>query len=358
MTDISGPLPDYIVEAVRDIGRNIPRLRSADMVLSDPDVPYLVRGILPRRGVAAVYGPPASGKTFLGMDLIFSLACGQPFWFCIPIKSAPVAYVPLEGYGGIKKRIKAWQQHNGTDLGDKVRIWDEPFRLDDPDDVNALAQEAVALLGMGCVIVIDTLAQAMAGFDENSSAEMGAAIAGAQRLASQVKGLVILIHHSGKDPTRGMRGHSSLLGALDASIEVSTKTSGRSWKVRKSKDGEAGQDYDFDLVTYDLGVDVDGDPISSCAVRQAVRPLSTTLPPVKGPHRIAVVAKLLSLTSQGNIKLGIEAAVAAVSPELSVSSKRQRTVARETINALITSGHLIREGDTLGLSPSSNQFSS
>jgi putative DNA primase/helicase len=350
MTDISGPLPAYLVEAVRDIGRNIPRLRSADMVLGDPDVPYLVRGILPRRGVAAVYGPPASGKTFLGMDLIFSLACGLPFWFCIPIKSAPVAYVPLEGYGGIKKRIKAWQQHNGADLGDRVQIWDEPFRLDDQGDVDALAQEATALLGMGCVIVIDTLAQAMAGFDENSSAEMGAAIAGAQRLASEVEGLVILIHHSGKDPTKGMRGHSSLLGALDASIEVSARASGRSWKVRKSKDGEAGQEYAFDLISYDLGIDPDGDPIGSCAVQQAIRPPSSELPPVKGPHRIAVMAKMLALTSHGNVTLDIEAAITAVAPDIGVAPKRQRTVARETINALIVTGHLVRNGDIITLS--------
>lgn len=349
MTDLSGPLPDYIVEAARDLGRNIPRLRSADMVMGDPDVQYLVRGILPRQGVAAIYGPPASGKTFVGMDLIFSLACGMPFWFCIPIKMAPVVYVPLEGHGGIKKRIRAWQRHNGVDLGNRVQIWPEPFRLDDQGDIDALAQEAVALLGKGCVIVIDTLAQAMAGFDENSSAEMGAAIAGAQRLASQVEGLVILIHHSGKDPTKGMRGHSSLLGALDASIEVSAKTSGRSWKVRKSKDGEAGQEYAFDLVHYDLGTDADGEPVGSCAVRQTVLPAASTLPPVKGPRRIAVMAKLLSFAPNGNLTLDIEAAITAVAPDIGVPSRRQRTVARETINALIVSGHLVRDGDTLCL---------
>lgn len=351
MTKLSGPLPDHIVEAARDIGRNIPRLRSADMVLADPDVPYLVRGILPRRGVAAIYGPPASGKTFLGMDLVFNLACDMPFWFCIPIKMAPVAYVPLEGHGGIKKRIKAWQRHNGVDLGDRVQIWDEPFRLDNQSDIDALAQEAVVQLGKGCVIVIDTLAQAMAGFDENSSAEMGAAIAGTQRLASQVEGLVILIHHSGKDPTKGMRGHSSLLGALDASIEVSAKASGRSWNVRKSKDGEAGQEYAFDLVSYDLGNDVEGAPVRSCAVRQTVLTPSSGLPPVKGAHRTAVMAKLPSLLTNGISNLDIEAATVAVASCINVASKRQRTVARDTINSLIVSGHLVRNGDTICLPP-------
>jgi hypothetical protein len=260
-----------------------------------------------------------------------------------------VAYVALEGRGGIKKRIKAWQLHNGADLAGKVQIWDDAFRLDNPGSVEALAREVVALLGKGCVIVVDTLAQAMAGYDENSSTEMGAAIAGAQRLASKTEGLVILIHHSGKDASKGMRGHSSLLAALDACIEVAAKVGGRSWAVRKSKDGEAGQEYDFDLISYDLGVDADGDPIRSCAVCPTIHPPSTKLPSVKGVHRIAVMAKLLSLMSNGTATLSIVAAVAAVAPDINVVPKRQRAVARETINALIVSGHLVSDGTTLCL---------
>jgi hypothetical protein len=348
MSEIFGPLPNYILEAARALGRNIPRLRSVDMVLRDPDVPYLVRGIIPRRGVAAIYGPPASGKTFVAMDLMFGLASGAQFWFGIPIKFAPVAYVALEGKSGVKKRIDAWQRHNGVALSTSVQIWDEPFRLDDLADIEALAEEAITVLGKGCVIVIDTLAQAMAGFDENSSAEMGAAIAGAQRLASLVDGLVILIHHTGKDPTKGMRGHSSLHGALDTSIEVCVKASGRSWKVRKSKDGEAGQECAFDLASYDLGTDADGDPIRSCAVRQTIlAPSSSQLPPVKGTHRIAVMAKLPSLLTGSVSALSIETAVGAVAPDINVLPKRQRTVARDTINSLIVSGHLVRAGDTI-----------
>ena len=56
MTNLSGPLPDYIVDAASNLGRNIPRLRSADMVLTDPDLQYLLRGSLPRQGVAQLHG--------------------------------------------------------------------------------------------------------------------------------------------------------------------------------------------------------------------------------------------------------------------------------------------------------------
>lgn len=347
MTDHSWRLPDHIIEASHAIGRNIPRLRSAEMLLGDPDIPFCLRGILPRQGVAAIYGPPTSGKTFVALDLIFSLASGRKLWFLIPAKPTPAVYVALEGQAGIKRRIDAWQRHNRTELGESVQVWSESFRLDDPNDVDTLAREAIAQHGKGCVIVIDTLAQAMAGFDENSSAEMGAAIAGAQHLSSFIEGLVILIHHAGKDVSKGMRGHSSLLGALDASIEVVSKANGRTWRVRKSKDGEAGQEFAFELVYCDLGSDVDGEPIGSCAVRQTALSPSSSLPPVRGKHRIPVMARLRSLTANGMGSIDFASAVNAIAPDIDVVSSRQRTVTKDTINALIVSGHLQREGDTL-----------
>jgi putative DNA primase/helicase len=344
-----GPLPDHIIEAVRTWPRNIPRLRSADMVKCDPDIEYLVRDLLPKRGVAAVYGPSGSGKSFLAMDLAFHVASRNPSWFFMSIKSAAVVYVALEGQGGIKKRMQAWEQHNAVDLADEVQFFMDPFRLDEQSSIDELAREAVALVGKGCVVVIDTLAQSMAGYDENNSAEMGAAIAGAQRLAAQVDGLVILIHHTGKDPTKGMRGHSSLLGALDASIEVNARSSGRTWKVQKSKDGEAGQEYDFELISYTVGTDADGRPITSCAVRQTIHPPSAKLPPVVGKHRISVMSRLMSLMPNGAGVMDIDAAVVAVTPEIDCEPRRRGSVARATINALVVSGHLVRDGDKICL---------
>lgn len=349
MFDCHGRLPHHLLVAAEDLGRNIPRLRSVETVLAEPDVPYLLRGILPRRGVAAIYGQPASGKTFLAMDLIFGLASGLRSWFGLRMNPAPVIYVPLEGHGGIKRRIQAWQNDKSRELGESIMVWEGGFRLDEQRGIDELSEDANALYGRGSVIVIDTLAQAMAGFDENNSAEMGAAIAGAQSLAVQVDGLVILVHHSGKDAKRGMRGHSSLLAALDASIEVVATSNGRHWKVEKAKDGEAGQEYDFDLAHVDLGLDAEGDPIGSCVVRQAIHPRKAGQNPVNGKHRIAVLDKLRATIA--TTPLDIEAATVLVAPDLMVEKRRQRTVAKETIDGLVASGHLIRNGDTISLPP-------
>lgn len=61
-------------------------------------------------------------------------------------------------------------------------------------------------------------------------------------------GLVVLVHHTGKDTAQGMRGHSSLFAALDGAIEVKRNNAGRTWTVAKTKDGEDGKTTAFKLL--------------------------------------------------------------------------------------------------------------
>lgn len=180
-------------------------LLTPDQVKAIPSAPYRIRGVLPQQGLAAVYGEAGSGKSFLVLDLIFAIAAGQDGWFDIKVKQAPVVYVGLEGQAGIAKRIKAWEAHNSTTAPSNARFWLEDFTLNNPPHADQLADKIVKELGEGCVTVIDTLNQAAPGADENSSVDMGNIVSNAKRLADRTKGLVILVHHLGKDRTRGLR---------------------------------------------------------------------------------------------------------------------------------------------------------
>ncbi len=42
---------------------------------------------------------------------------------------------------------------------------------------------------------------------------------------------MVLIHHTGKDATEGLRGYSSIFAAMDAAVEVSRDSDRREWKV-------------------------------------------------------------------------------------------------------------------------------
>jgi hypothetical protein len=105
------------------------------------------------------------------------------------------------------------------------------------------------------VVVIDTLARAMPGKDENSATDMSAAIACAGMISTAFDCLCILVHHSGKDASRGARGHSSLLGAADAELAVTYDkvTGAREVRATKMKDGADGVAWQFRLQSVDLG---------------------------------------------------------------------------------------------------------
>ncbi|MDO9235707.1 MAG: tyrosine-type recombinase/integrase [Aquabacterium sp.] len=87
-----------------------------------------------------------------------------------------------------------------------------------------------------------------------------------KRLQELTVGLVVLVHHTGKDTTKGLRGHSSLFAAMDAAIEVSNDGARRRWSVAKSKDAQDGDARTFKLAVVEMGTDEFGDLITSCVV--------------------------------------------------------------------------------------------
>src|SRR5262249_11235403 len=69
-------------------------------------------------------------------------------------------------------------------------------------------------------IIIDTLNRALAGGDENSSKDMGAVIAAVDRIQRATGAHCSLIHHVPVDRTDRMRGHGSVLGAVDLTVRI------------------------------------------------------------------------------------------------------------------------------------------
>ncbi len=128
------------------------------------------------------------------------------------------------------------------------------------------AGRVIASGGAGGLLVIDTLNRAAIGADEHASRDMGEIMDAAKQLQAKLGGLVLMAHHSGKDQSRGLRGHSSLIAALDANIEVVKAEQRREWRTAKVKDGEDDKGRAFRLQVVDIGNDDDGEPLTSCVV--------------------------------------------------------------------------------------------
>ena len=135
----------------------------------------------------------------------------------------------------------------------------------------------VKRVGNIAVVTLDTLNRALPGGDENSSEDMGRAIAAAKRIEEALDCAVILVHHGGKDQQRGPRGHSSLKAAVDTELLVERNGEVRTVKIEKSREGADGETVlTFRLAIIELGaakaVDPDAEPeeqITSCVVESA-----------------------------------------------------------------------------------------
>ncbi|WP_304024414.1 AAA family ATPase [Desulfovibrio piger] len=253
--DTAGRKPCAAVVPVRAI-----HLETAAGILSTPPVAWRVKGILPAQGVAVVFGASGSGKSFVMLDLAAHIALGRR-WFGCRVKEASVVYVNLESSGGLRTRLEAWEKEYEQSYPRDVQFVRERLRL--MDDVEALANVSPD----GGVVIIDTLHAAAPDLDENSSQDMGLIIEAATRLQTRTDGLVVLVHHSGKDQGRGARGHYSLTADADAVLEVEREKNGtRAVVLRKSKEGVDGMRWPFLLKAVPLGTDEDGDPLSSCVV--------------------------------------------------------------------------------------------
>lgn len=221
---------------------------------------YVVKGLLQRRSYAAVYGAPGEGKTFVALDMAYHVAAGKP-WMEKKVHAGPVLYLAFEGTGGLVKRAQALRQRYGED-DVPLFISGAAFDLRAPEGRAALGEVLADLPAKPVLIAVDTFARALMGGDENSAQDVGAFNSAVAALIESTGACVCIIHHSGKDKTKGARGSSALLGALDTEIEVDSGNI----TATKQRDVEAGEPIGFKLVPMVVGVDDDGDEQTSCVV--------------------------------------------------------------------------------------------
>mgnify|MGYP001222859025 CR=1 FL=1 len=241
-----------------------------------PPPRWLVPGLLVEDSIAAIYGAPESGKSFLALDIAMAIAGGVD-WHGRRVTGGGVLYVAAEGASGFGKRVRAWEIDRGIDVG-KFPLWLDHGEInlaaERDGGVRAFVSDVVEELGPLRLVVIDTLNQTAAGADENSAKDMGRYIASMKRIRDETGATVVVVHHSGKDPGKGMRGSSSLLGAMDTTVEVDRDKDRRSITVtvHKQKDAERDPPMRFNLERIDLPGEPDwnGRPPSSLVLRPTV----------------------------------------------------------------------------------------
>jgi hypothetical protein len=240
--------------------------------LDDPGVEHnwLVSGWLSSGDRSMLVGDSKAGKTFLALEIALDIALGRDV-FGLKTKMGGVIYQVGEGLAGVKKRLRAFRQYYGADFSREA-----PFRLfqrgidiyRDFDQVDALIEEILAHAATFTMplrlVVIDTLAKASIGANENDVKDMGIVFKNVERINEKTGAHVMLVHHLTKGGV--VRGSTAMYAGVDQVLILTRdeKTLLRTLTLDKQKDDEEGVNLTFELEKVPLGFDEDGRAVTSC----------------------------------------------------------------------------------------------
>lgn len=227
---------------------------------------YVIKGLLAEGDVATIVGAPGAGKSLLAPYLGYAVARGERA-FGRRTRQGGVLYVAAEDPLGMRARVKALREELGEAPDFRLVEGVSDLLADKSADMKAL--KLLARDRRPSLIVIDTVALAFPGLEENDAKAMGRVVAVARAL-TRWGAAVVLIHHDTKDGANGLpRGHSILNGALDANLYLKRDDGIVSGRLTKNRNGSTDEKLAFTVATIPLGEDEDGDTITTAICREA-----------------------------------------------------------------------------------------
>lgn len=249
----------------------------------DRDLSFTLKHYLPENSLCSIYGRSGAYKSFLAVSWACHIAAGIP-WAGHVVSPGSVLYVVGEGGIGVPRRIRAWElvHYDGNRLNN-VWLVNRPVFPVDPNEVREVVKavrQMESITGQQVrFIVIDTLARCFGGNDENDARDMGAFIEGCDILRRETGATLLVVHHSGKDDSKGARGSSAFRASLDAEFSINREGQGGAiiLTCTKMKDAEEPPATAFDLHSVELFTDGDGDPVSSLVIHDVPREPNETV---------------------------------------------------------------------------------
>lgn len=258
-----------------------------DVMAKMPAPTYLVEDLIVDGSAVALVSAPGVGKTFVGLDMSFCIATGQP-WHGFTTRQGPVIYILAEGLGGLRQRVLAWRTDRKIpdEIPAGVHFWDSAVQLAHfPDRMEFLHQ--LNAVPKPALIVVDTLARCFVGRDENAVQDMGLFVQGIDVLRQAAGCAILILHHQGHTPGRE-RGSTALRGAVDGLLFMEPgATSELVIRSQKQREGELLDPIVLKLRQVELP-----DGTTSCVVDDAPFDISGLKLPARWVEAVHTLAKL------------------------------------------------------------------
>lgn len=251
----------------KGVGQRMPFMALDKLRETAAAVRWTVKHVIPAASVGMLFGGSGTFKSFIALDAALHVVHGLP-WMGRITAQAPVIYVAAEGGAGLWSRISAWHRARNIKW-QGAPLYVVPAAVDLAQDAWRIVDAAQAVGVSPAMVIVDTLSQTYAG-EENSANEMAAYL---RELGARFRDLwqctVLLVHHTGHQATERPRGSSAIRSNVDFLLGVfrDEKEMLATLTSVKQKDGELMSDATFSLAVQDLGLDGDGDRITSLVAR-------------------------------------------------------------------------------------------
>lgn len=281
---------------------------AAELLANHAPPIWLIEDMIEAGTLGQVFGVSACGKSFLVMDWAACIATGRP-WQGKAAAPGAVFYIAGEGFSGFRRRLRAWEIHNGTSLADAPLFFSrQPAALMDSTNAAAIIQAVKELEkthGKPALIVVDTLHRNMGDGDENSAADVALFLQSLDAMRFEFGAAVLVVHHSGHSESARGRGSSSLRAAVDHEYLLTKhRDSRRELVCTKAKEAEPPPALWFELKNIELDwIDGKGGMQSSAVLvpcnQQELGNGRDKLSNLSGALRIAYLTLLDSLEQDG-----------------------------------------------------------
>jgi hypothetical protein len=214
---------------------------------------YLIDGILEEDAHGVFYGASMAFKSFAVLEMAHCICTGRDFMGHKVKKQGAVIYVCGEGKGGIGRRLRAQIITNKT-LKNNFKMPKDSISINDTVGMAKLSRTIKKVKPV--LVIFDTFAALVNGVNENDNGAVGAVLKLVRDTCrNEFKTSSMIIHHTGKDETKGMRGASTFRGTIDYEFSLSRSNDFCTvMHCEKMKEGENFKDIHMVAVPVDLGI--------------------------------------------------------------------------------------------------------
>jgi len=235
----------------------------ADKMADNATAPvYLINKIIEADSHGLLAGGSMAFKTFVDLRLAYSICTGVDFFGHQVFNQGKVLYICGEGKGALSRRMKALKIVEGDFLGNLL-VLEQHMTIDNAVSMAELMLEVQRLSPV--FVIFDTFSSLVSGIDENSNSEVARALKLIKETCAGSSSLIV--HHYGKDATRGSRGAGAFKANVDFELSLVREpdTMNTVLSCVKMKDGELFSDINLTAHIVDLGL-VGQDGHNSCSL--------------------------------------------------------------------------------------------